>query len=204
MPLPTRRIAAFFLRVLLLLVPVLVLWFWLRNYVVVPVAWLAEETMSLFFSDWVQGSELNGVSQTLLTSLRIPHVSGRVAELTPEAQLLNYCYGLPLLMALLLAAHSPSMWRKLALGALLLTPFQAWGVCFSWLMTIAFHVREATHATTQFSSIQLNLIGLGYQIGVLLLPTIAPVLLWLHLDRVFVTTLVGDQTLTAAKPQVQQ
>lgn len=186
-------IAGFFLRAVLMLVPALGLWFWLREQLVVPVAWLAERAMGLFFSDWVRGSELTGVTQTLLTSLRIPHASGRLAELTPEAHLLTYCYGLPLLVALLLAARGQGLWWKLPLGALLLLPFQAWGVCFSWLVAIAFHAREATQATTQFSLLQLNLIGLGYQVGALLLPTLVPVLLWLSLDRSFIASL-------AAKP----
>ncbi|WP_263144136.1 exosortase H-associated membrane protein [Pseudomonas sp. RIT-PI-AD] len=186
-------IICFFLRALVLLGPVLALWYWLRELLVRPAAWLAEKAMGAFFSDWVRGSELTGVSQTLLTSLQVPHASGRLAELTPEVHLLTCCYGLPLLITLLLAARCRGFWWKVLLGFMALVPFQAWSVCLSWLVAIAFHAREVTQATTKFSMLQLNLIGLGYQVGTLLLPTLIPVLLWLRLDRPFIATLMDAQ-----------
>jgi len=69
-----------------------------------------------------------------------------------------------------------------------LLPFQAWGVCFGWLKQVAVQFGPQTRATTYFGAWATNLIGLGYQIGFLLLPTLVPMLMWLYLERRFVIT----------------
>nr|WP_157979344.1 exosortase H-associated membrane protein [Rhodoferax ferrireducens] len=109
---PRSVIGGFFARALLGLVPALALWYWARDYVVLPVAWLADKLMRYFFPGWVSGTELDGINQTLITRLSVPHVSGRLADLTPEVSVLTYCYGLPLLLALFLAARAKGMWWK--------------------------------------------------------------------------------------------
>ncbi|XVJ71322.1 MAG: hypothetical protein HEQ39_18270 [Rhizobacter sp.] len=185
-------IAIFFVRALFCLFPLLALWYWARDWVVQPVAWLAEQAMVYFFSRWAVGSELHGVSQTLLTVLTVPHASGRVADLTPETVVLTYCYGLPLLVALFVAARAKGLWWKLPLCAVAMMPFQAWGVCFAWLVQVAVHAGEFTRAKTYFSSWDQNLIVLGYQFGFLLMPTLVPLLLWLFFERRFVITVAVE------------
>lgn len=184
-------IGGFFVRALLWLAPALTLWYLAREWVVVPVAWLSETVMRHTFPLWVTGSELEGNVQLLLTSIRVVQ-GGQVDELTPEVRILSYCYGLPLFVALLLAARARGLWWKLPLGAVVLLPFQTWGVCFGWLVDIAIHMRDLTLATTRFSDFETNLIGIGYQLGYLLLPVLAPLLLWLHLERRFITLIAVD------------
>lgn len=184
-------IGGFFLRALLWLAPALTLWYLARDWIVKPVAWLSEIAMRHSFPLWVTGSELDGTVQILLTSIRVMQ-GGQVGELTPEVRVLSYCYGLPLYVALLLAARARGLWWKLPLGAVALLPFQAWGVCFAWLVDIAVYMRDLTLATTRFSELQVNLIGIGYQLGYLLLPVLAPLLLWLHLERRFITLIAVD------------
>lgn len=189
---PRSVIAGFFVRTLLCLVPALALWYWARDYVVMPVAWLAGTLMRYFFPGWVSGSELSGISQTLLTRLTVPYVSGQIVELTPEVSVLTYCYGLPLLVALFLAVRARGLWWKLPLCALGLLPFQAWGVCFAWLLQVAVQSGPYTRSTTYFTDWDVNLIGLGNQIGFLLLPTLVPMLMWLYLERSFVITVAVE------------
>jgi hypothetical protein len=185
-------IAIFFARALLCLFPLLALWYWAREWVVMPVAWLAEQAMLFFFSRWVTGSELHGVTQTLLTALSVPHTSGRLADLSPETVVLTYCYGLPLMVALFVAARAKGLWWKLPLCAAALLPFQAWGVCLSWLLQVAVQAGEFTRAKTYFSAWDQNLIALGYQFGFLLMPTLVPLLLWLFFERRFVITVAVE------------
>ncbi|MDD2919865.1 exosortase H-associated membrane protein [Rhodoferax sp.] len=189
---PSSVIAIFFVRALAFLVPALALWYWARDYVVMPVAWLAGWLMRYFFPGWVSGSELDGINLTLLTRLTVPHVSGQIAELTPEVSVLTYCYGLPLLVALLLAARAKGLWWKLPTCAVGLLPFQAWGVCFAWLLQVAVQSGPQTRAVTYFNAWDVNLIGLGNQIGFLLLPTLVPMLMWLYLERSFVITVAVE------------
>ena len=191
-PNSTGVIAIFFARALLCLFPLLALWYWAREWVVMPVAWLADQAMLFFFSRWVTGSELHGVNQALLTVLNVPHPSGHVADLSPEAVVLTYCYGLPLLVALFVAARAKGLWWKLPLCAAALLPFQAWGVCLSWLLQVAVQAGEFTRAKTYFSAWDQNLIALGYQFGFLLMPTLVPLLLWLFFERRFVITVAVE------------
>jgi hypothetical protein len=189
---PSSVIAIFFVRALAFLVPALALWYWARDYVVMPVAWLAGGLMHYFFPGWVSGSELSGINLTLLTRLAVAQGSGQVAELAPEVSVLTYCYGLPLLAALLLAARAKRLWWKLPVCAVGLLPFQAWGVCFAWLLQVAVQSGPHTRAMTYFTDWDVNLIGLGNQIGFLLLPTLVPMLMWLYLERSFVITVAVE------------
>ena len=158
----------------------------------IPAAWLAEAFMRFFFSGWVTGAELNDIHATLITRLAVPHASGRMADLTPEVSVLTYCYGLPLLLALFLGVRAKGLWWKLPVSVVVLLPFQAWGVCFAWLVQIAVDAGRYTRSTTYFNSLEVNLIGLGYQVGFLLLPTVIPMLMWLYLERTFVVTVAVE------------
>lgn len=194
MRMPSSVIAGFFARAVLGLIPALALWYWGRDYVVIPVAWLAEVFMRYFFPGWVSGTELDGINQILITRLGVP-VSGRVADLMPEASVLTYCYGLPLLSALFLAARAKGVWWKLPVCAIGLLPFQAWGVCFAWLVQVAVQSGQFTRSTTYFTSWDVNMIGLGYQMGFLLLPTLVPMLMWMYLERSFIITVAVEGTM---------
>lgn len=195
---PRSVIALFFVRALLALAPALALWYLARNYVVMPVAWLAGAVMRYGFDGWVSGTELLGITQTLITRLTITHSSGRMADLTPEVSVLTYCYGLPLLLALFVAARAKGLWWKLPVCAVGLLPFQAWGVCFGWLLQVAVQFGQQTRATTYFGEWAMNLIGLGYQIGFLLLPTLVPMLMWLYLERRFVITVAVEGSMAGS------
>ena len=198
---PRSVIGGFFVRALLWLVPALALWYWARDYVVMPVAWLAENLMRYFFPGWVSGSELSGISQTLLTRLTVPSVSGQIAELTFEVSVLTYCYGLPLLLALFLAVRAKGLWWKFPVCAVGLLPFQAWGVCFAWLLQVAVQSGPNTRSITYFTDWDVNLIGLGNQIGFLLLPTLVPMLMWLYLERSFVVTVAVEGSMEGSVPK---
>ncbi|MDD2925648.1 exosortase H-associated membrane protein [Rhodoferax sp.] len=198
---PSSVIGGFFARALLYLIPALTLWYWARHYVVMPVAWLAETFMRFFFPGWVSGSELVGITQTLITRLAVPHASGRLTDLTPEVSVLTFCYGLPLLLALFLAARAKGLWWKMPVCAIGLLPFQAWGVCFAWLVQVAVQSGPYTRTTTYFTEWDTNLIGLGYQLGFLLWPTLVPMLMWLYLERGFVITVAVEGSLEGSLPK---
>ncbi len=82
-----------------------------------------------------------------------------------------------------------------------LLPFQAWGVCFAWLIPIAVQSGQFTRSTTYFTQWDVNLIGLGYQLGFLLLPTLVPMLMWLYLERSFVITVAVEGAMEGSVAQ---
>jgi hypothetical protein len=176
-------LGGFFGAAILWLLLTLAIWYPLRHWMVLPAAWLAQETMTAIFPRWVTGAQLEDSTQVLTTILRVWSPGNRVGELAPQVNVLVYCYGAPLLAALLLASRTPRWWWKLPAGLLALVPFQAWGICFTWLLQVAVVSGEQTGGQTRFGPWATNLIALGYQFGFLILPTLVPVLLWLAFDR---------------------
>jgi len=161
----------------------LAIWYPLREWMLLPAGWVAKQIMTTAFPSWVAGAELEGSTQVLLTHLRVWAGGGRVGELAPEAHGLVYAYGAPLLAALLLASRTRALWWKLPVGLLALVPFQAWGICFAWLMQVAAIAGNETGDQTGFGPWATNLIALGYQLGFLILPTLVPVLVWFAFER---------------------
>lgn len=190
-------IGGFFVRALLWLIPSLVLWYWLRAEFVVPPAWLAEQVMLQLFPSWVLDVRQDGLVFYLDTIIPFTGPgAGSNATVSVPARPLSYAYGFPLLLAMLAAARTSGLWWKIPLALLVLIPFQAWGVCFAWLVQVAVHIGEMTRATTGFTAAHTNVIAIGYQLGYLLLPTLAPMLLWLYLERRFVTTVAVEGALS--------
>ena len=178
-----RTLKGFFAAALLWLAVALAVWYPLRHTMVRPAGWLAGQVMTAAFPRWATGVLLEGNRQVLVTRLTVWSPDYRIGELAPEANGLSYAYGAPLLAALLLAARTRRWWWKLPAGLLALVPFQAWGICFSWLLQVAVVAADQTRAQTQFGPWHTNLIAAGFQLGFLILPTLAPVLLWLAFDR---------------------
>jgi len=54
---------------------------------------------------------------------------------------------------------------------------------FTWLLQVSVHIAKATWSQTRFDAFDADLIGARYENGFLLLPTLAPILIWLVLDR---------------------
>ena len=57
------------------------------------------------------------------------------------------------------------------------------------LKDLAFRSGAGGETFTQF---QLEMIAYGYQLGTLLVPTVAPIVIWLWLDHKYVTTVLFD------------
>jgi hypothetical protein len=60
---------------------------------------------------------------------------------------------------------------------------------FSVLKTLTFNVGNTFIAQQSLSQTGVDAIALGYQIGMLLLPMIAPLVIWVGLNRQFMTQL---------------
>ena len=173
----------FFVSALLWLMVALAVWYPLRHWMVLAPAWLAGQVMAVVFPRWVTGVQIEGSMQVLVTTLRVWSADNRLGDLAPEVNGLVYAYGAPLLAALLLASRPRRWWWKLPAGLLVLVPFQAWGICFTWLLQVAVVAGEQTRSQTRFGPWETNLVAAGYQFGFLILPTLVPVLLWLAFDR---------------------
>ena len=99
---------------------------------------------------------------------------------------LKYGYCIPLFTALLLA--TPGLWwRKMKIwfmGMLILQLAQAWGVSFEVLKILLFDQGPEVPGMLGYGFLSLNGVGLAYQFGFLILPAVAPVVIWMafHTD----------------------
>ncbi len=195
-------VGLFLIKAIFWLLVCLGVWYLITPYLAMPVAYLANWVVDFLFPVWAEGVERDGNALVLLTRLEMPIAgaiqSGRVAVLTPEVDFRIYGYGLPLLAALLLASRAGRPLPKILLGAVLLLPFQVWGVCFDWLKQIAISSGPQIYWSTQLAGYEKELIAWGYQFGFLVLPTLIPVMAWAYMDSRFLSTFLLEAALDGA------
>lgn len=190
-----ETVSRFFVRALLWFALSLAVWYALRGVFAAPVGWLAGWAMRIVFP-WASGTEFEEGRLLLLTTLRVFRPGQGVGELAPDVNPMSYCYGTPLLAALLLAARARHAWRKIAIGAVALLPFQVWGVCFAWMVQLV--GTSALQTQTRLGVWELNAIAASYQLGFLIMPTLAPVALWLAMDRDLVRRFMAEDALSGS------
>jgi hypothetical protein len=188
----------FLLKAALWLPACLGLWYWQAEWFNGPAAVVSGWVMQSFFSGWVESVEWSKRILGIATTLKLGAPPGMPAgeyALVLEVNPLAYGYGLPLFAALLLAGGEARRWRKLVLGALLMVPFQTWGICFDLLKQVAVTSGPAVSAQAGFPPWQAEAIALGYQFGALILPTMVPIGLWLAFNRGFIPMLMLEGAL---------
>jgi len=106
---------------------------------------------------------------------------------------LVYTYGLPLLFGLVMGSDV-SWLRKfviMLIGYAVITLVQIWGVVWVSLKMLAFNFGAQSHAIVQAHGISDGAIALGYQLGTLILPALAPIFVWVLSNRPLVEQFVG-------------
>lgn len=169
------------------------LWAPVADWTMRPAATLATVAMQTSFPWWARGATYRDDTLELDTRIEIPVAnapSGTLAVLVAEAKPAHYGFGLPMLLALLIAAGGRKLVRKLAIGVAVLIPCQAFSVFFVLLKQVALGSGPAATAQLGFSALQLNGIALAYQLGVLLVPALAPIIVWLLLERPFLAAVM--------------
>lgn len=172
----------FVLRVFLWVPPCFAAWYASATYHAAITGWLSLVMIDLFEPGIVKGVERSGIDLVFVTRIPVQSASG-AGMLLVEVGPLIYSYGLALFLALMLAARAA--WWKLILGAFALLPFEAWGIAFDFLAQAAIKLGPEVAAQAGFSGGQREAIVFGYQLGSLILPPLAPVVLWAALNRRF-------------------
>lgn len=172
------------------------IWYITAHYHLAPIAWMTDTLFAFWMPDavmWVRlqdhililASNFGENSQGQITS---PPQGNDVLgyHLNP----LIYGYSLPLLYALILATPQPDKWYRMLIGSFLIIPTELFSMVMSVLKTLSFEVGIPFHQQQQLSDIHLELIALGYQAGNLIVPMVAPLIIWVALHRGFITLLV--------------
>ena len=93
------------------------------------------------------------------------------------------------------AAREPGWKRVLVLGYAVLLPFIAWGVLADFLKNVAITAGPAVASQTGFSGWQREAIAFAYQFGSLILPAVAPAVLWVTTHGRFLAGFRGSPSM---------
>jgi hypothetical protein len=191
----TGSLPRFVLRVVAWLPLTFALWYLAAPLLVWPDALLAELfTRSAF--DWVKGVEQAGPLITFITSLKpagAADAAGIKAVVSVESNVLLFSFGLPMLAALILAAREPHRIRMLLIGYAVLLPFQTFSIVADFLKNVAILSGPAVASQTHFSAWQREIVAFCYQFGTLIMPTVAPAILWVLMHRGFLEQLADRE-----------
>ncbi len=191
---PPNSLAIFFVSAIGWFFVCTLLWMPIAKWASYPVASLTHLVLEQGAPYWVRSVQKTPGHIEVDTRIRVPLAAGNaaqgVAELVAEADPAHYTYGFPLFAALLLAARSRQLFKKLLLGYAVLWLPQTFSLVFEILRQIM--VAGGRPGALHIDQWQMEGIALGYQVGSLLLPTLAPVALWLRLDRTFFAAVILD------------
>jgi hypothetical protein len=185
-------LASFILKVLLLLPVCLAVWYWLLTPLNTPLAWLSDFILTSLWGDVIEVIQLIGHQLDVTTSLAPPGEPNNTrATVILEVNPLIYSYSLPFAAALILA--TPASWVKkliaLLVAYLLLLLLQSWGVCFYIAKSLLYAHGPEINARLSFSVLAQALVGIAYQFGSLILPSLSPIVIWIALFRDFVLSI---------------
>lgn len=196
-------LAFFVLSALAWMVALTLLWTRVSPWTSYPVAALSHIALEHGTPMWVRSVRKSPGAMEVETTIEmpVPEAGGRLAEISVEADPGRYAYGLPLFLALLLAARGPGRLVRALGGYVLLLPAQAFSLSLYVLMQMVLYAQASTRVL-KVSQWQLEAIVYGYQVGALVLPTLAPIVLWLWLDRRFFNDVVlrGGRRAQALRP----
>ncbi len=159
------------------------LWFYLSAFHIVPVRWASGEILAWLLGDPFDGMVAHADRRYLLqVHTHIPFLfpDGSREPLGFIVNPLVYGYGLPLLFGLVMGSGARLRAKALTLlvGYLAVAAVQVWGVVWESLKTLSFNFGPEVHQVIVAAGISDTLIALCYQLGVLILPPLVPVVLW--------------------------
>ena len=159
------------------------LWYYLAALHVVPVRLAAQEVLAALLGDAFYNVIPNpDVHYLLQVQTRIPFrfPDGSTGALGFIVNPLIYGYGLPLLFGLVMAGGA-SLWRKVLLllgGYTAIAVVQVWGVVWESLKQMTVNFGGPARDAVLEAGVNENVIALCYQLGVLILPPLVPVMVW--------------------------
>lgn len=172
------------------------LWFYLSPFHGVPARILADAILSELLGDHFHRI-IEEPNQAFLfqveTTIQYLFRDGTTEALGFIVNPLVFTYGLPLLFGLVMGSDV-SWLRKagiLLIGYVVITGVQVWGVVFQSLKMLSFNFGPQTHELVREAGISDGVIALGYQLGSLILPALAPIFVWVLSNRPLVEQFVG-------------
>lgn len=190
-----RPLHHFMLGVLIFFPLTFFVWYLTAGFHLAPVTLLTEKIIHLVAPDALMWLRLDDFTLVVASNFG-PDAAGNIVSPPQHDDLLGfhlnpliYCYSLPLLMALILATPGGDKWLNLIWGVLLILPTEVFSMVFSVLKVLTFDVGAAFQQQQAITPPGVDMIALGYQMSTLVLPMIAPLLIWMLLHRAFILQL---------------
>ena len=178
----------FVLRTLAFLPLAFAVWYFAAPILLWPAVLIVRAAVYVGFADLVRAVEQSGAIATFVTTLGAGVAAGK-GLVTVDVNLRAYSFGMPLFAVLTIAARTAEWKRLLAVGYATLTPIVAFGVLADFLKDVAITAGPAIASQTGFVPWQRETIAFAFQFGSLILPAVAPAVLWVAMHLPFLTTL---------------
>lgn len=159
------------------------LWYYLSALHGIPARWLAGEALGAVlgenFYNIIPNPDRHYLFQ-VQTRIDFQFQDGSTGPLGFIVNPLVYSYGLPLLFGLIMATNQKLLRKLLVLagGYVVILGVQVWGVFWQSLKMMAFNFGGPAYQAVIDAGVSETLIALCYQLGVLILPALAPVIVW--------------------------
>jgi len=179
-----RPLLRFVLATLAWLPVTFAVWYVLAPVILFPAELIVHGIAGSALRDLVNSVDAHGAVLSFVTTLR-PGETHAGGVLTVDVNMLLYAFGLPLFVALALAARQPPIWRGILAGYLVMLPFIAWGVLADFLKNVAITAPPLVASQTGFGPRERDIIAFAYQFGSLILPAVVPAVAWVLTHRAF-------------------
>ena len=178
----------FLLFAFVLIVPCFAIWTVLAEPIAMPVVGLANMILQAWFPTVVDGLVFQGSDTVLLT--QFGELNGRAIPLEQAEYQLGFLvnpaivsYSLPFYAALHFATQKEGYLESFVTGILILYPLILVGIVCLSMRELMINLGELFFEQGDTFVPNGNVIALLYQLNVLIIPTVAPILLWAWQNR---------------------
>ncbi|MGH8552814.1 MAG: exosortase H-associated membrane protein [Methylococcales bacterium] len=179
-----NSVASLVLRVFLWLPICFFCWYTFSDILLAPIEFAIASLVKLLFPGSINTFELINGSIVFDSNYPFRAADGRIGNVAFKINVLRYTFNLPVIAALCMAVSSwKTILGRLVLVYVLLLPVWLWGAFFYYLKTITLGLGSEASASVGITGWPLEIIGLLYQFGYLMLPTISVPLIWLFVCK---------------------
>ncbi|MFT5140971.1 MAG: hypothetical protein ACI9H8_000701 [Lysobacterales bacterium] len=159
------------------------LWYYLSAFHSIPVRLAVEQLLSSTLGENINRLIPNPDKHYLIqveTQIPFNFPDGTTEALGFIINPLIYGYGLPLLFGLVMASNTTLIQKLVTLlvGYIAIMLVQIWGVYWQSLKMLMFDFGPDAQQLIQDAGISATAIALSYQLGALIFPALAPVIVW--------------------------
>ena len=174
-------------------------WFQFAGLFVAPVQLFAQWALAAILGDHLRDLSQSGF--VLLVEIYFKAPDGTRLSINP----MIYGYGLPVLAGLVISTPNSIKNRSLQilLGYFAIVLVQSWGAVSEVLKNLTFGLGPEGRVVMEQVGLSPTLVALVYQFGYLILPAVAPIAIWILMNRRFFEGIISSAN-RATNPSVEE